>query len=104
MKSKLLSSLGSVGLVLYYIGCLLVSVLPPLMIGKSFFITLLIISVQQFIPATSAIFWVWGLVCAIQGRQDIFAYIYYVLFVVLFIPYFISIIASIIQPFLGNKG
>lgn len=97
MKNKLLNSLGSFGVILWYLLSILIAVIPIVMIGKSFLVNLLLFSIIQFIPATSGLFWIWGLVCAIRGPQDIIAIIYYVLFVVMFLPYFVSFVLSFFQ-------
>lgn len=103
MKEKLHNILGGFGAAVYFIISILVSVLPFVMIGASFWLNLLFFGIVQFIPAASAIFWVWGLVAAINGVQDIFAIIYYVLFVVMFLPFFISIILDFLGAFFKNK-
>lgn len=97
MKEKLLSALGSVGIVLYYLATLLVSVLPFVMIDVAFILKLVLIAISTIFPATSVIFWVWGLIGAINGPQDFIAIIYYVLFVVMFLPFFISTISSLFR-------
>lgn len=95
MKEKLINALGSFGVILYYILQTIVSVLPFIMIGGNFFVTFLLILVNMFLPFASAIFWIWGLVCAIQGVQDVWAIIYYITFVVVWIPFYISTILSV---------
>ena len=40
------------------------------------------------------VFWIWGLVKAIGGKQDVWAIIYYIVSVVVFLPVFGSIISS----------
>lgn len=99
IKDKLFNTLGIAGVILYYIITLIITVLPFVMIGANFFVTLLLLAINTFLPFTSAIFWIWGLVCAINGVQDIWAIIYYILFVIMWIPYYISIIVSIIASF-----
>jgi len=64
------------------------------MIGGNFFITLLLITINTFVPLAPVVFWSWGLVCAIQGIQDIWAIIYYVAFIVLFLPFIITTIVN----------
>lgn len=100
LKEKLLTTLGFFGGILWFFVLGLICFLPLAMIGTSFWVNLLLFGIMYFIPSTSGIFWVWGLVCAIQGQQDIWAIIYYVLFVVLFLPYFISVIANLIRAFI----
>ena len=94
MKEKLINALGAFGGILFFIIQTIVSVLPFVMIGGNFFVTLLLISINTFVPFASAIFWIWGFVCAIQGTQDIWAIIYYITFVVVWIPFYISTIVS----------
>jgi hypothetical protein len=94
-KEKLSNALGTFGTVLYFLIRLIISILPFVMIGGNFFLTLLLISINTFVPFASAVFWIWGLVCAIKGVQDIWAIIYYIAFVLIWIPFFISKIVSI---------
>lgn len=97
MKEKLLNSLGCVGAILWYAVSALVYVLPFVMIGGSFWLNLLFFTIVYFFPSSSIIFWGWGLVCAIQGPQDIFAIIYYVLFAIAFLPFFVSTVLELFQ-------
>ena len=103
MKEKLMSRFGLFGGILWLIVSSLIYVLPFVMIGGSFWLSLLLIIIAYFLPASSVVFWVWGLVCAIQGPQDVWAIIYYVLFVVMFLPFFISVVCDLIDKFTGRK-
>lgn len=85
--------------ILYYIVSLFVSILPFVMIGANFFVNLLLIGINMFFPLSSIIFWIWGLICAINGVQDVWAIIYYILFVIIWIPFYISIIIDTIKSF-----
>lgn len=102
MKEKLLSSLGCVGMVLWYAISALVYVLPFVMIDASFWLDLLFFGIVYFFPPASGVFWVWGLVCAIQGPQDFVAIIYYVAFAVMFLPFFISTVCDLIAKLFGR--
>ena len=93
-KEKITNSLGVFGNILYYLSRTVIAILPFVMIGGNFFLTLLLISINTFVPFASAVFWIWGLVCAIKGVQDIWAIIYYIAFVLIWIPFFISTIIS----------
>ena len=95
MKDKLINTLGSVGVILWYLLSLLIAIMPLVMIDAQFLLNLLLLGVLLFIPVTSGIFWVWGLICAIRGPQDLIAIIYYVLFVIMFLPFFINSVLSI---------
>ena len=95
IKEKLANSLGTLGIILYYIFQLLIYVLPFVMIGANFFVSCFLIFLNMVVPFASAVFWIWGLVCAIQGVQDFFAILYYIVFGVAWVPYFISIIISL---------
>ena len=97
MKDKLLNALGSAGGILWYLLSLLIAVMPLVMIDASFLLNLLLWGVMFFIPATSGIFWIWGLFCALRGPQDLIAIIYYVLFVIMFLPFFISSVLNIFR-------
>lgn len=95
IKDKLIKALGSAGLILWYLISLLIAIMPLVMIDASFWLNLLLLAVVLFIPSTSGIFWVWGLVCAIRGPQDVFSIIYYALFVIMFLPYYISSVLNL---------
>lgn len=97
MKYKLMNALGVVGVILWYAVTAIIYFLPFLMIGASFWINLLFFGIVQIFPPASVIFWIWGLVCAINGEQDIWAIIYYVLFVIMFLPFFFSTVLDIFQ-------
>lgn len=89
-KEKAIDTLGGFGFVLYFLIRLMIAVLPFVMIGGNFFLTLLLASINYFIPITSVVFWIWGLVCAIQGVQDVWAIMFYIAFVVVWIPFLVS--------------
>ena len=95
IKEKLIDTLGVFGVILYFAFKLLVCVLPFVMIGGNFFLTLLLISISAFVPFSSVVFWIWGLVCAINGVQDFWAILYYIVFVVIWLPFFTSSIISV---------
>lgn len=97
VKEKLINALGAAGGILWFILSSFVYILPILMIGKGFWLNLLFFGIMQIFPASSIVFWVWGLVGAITGPQDIFAIIYYVVFAVAFIPFFINIITGMFR-------
>ena len=90
-----MNALGTAGIILWYLVSLLIAIIPFVMIGASFLLNLLFFGIVQFFPASSVVFWIWGLVCAIKGPQDAWAIIYYVLFVIMFLPFFISAILNL---------
>ena len=94
MKDKLANSLGIVGVAIYYIFRLIASILPFVMIGAPFLITVLLIFIAQVVPFAPPVFWVWGLVCALRGTQDIWAIAYYILFLICFLPLIVSLVKS----------
>ena len=95
IKEEIVNALGVFGLVLYYLVQLMIVILPFVMIGGGFFLMLLLTTIEFFFPLTSVVFWIWGLVCAIKGAQDIWAIMYYIAFVVIWIPFFVSTVLSI---------
>lgn len=92
MKDKLMSTLGGLGVILWYVLSVFIYILPMVMIGKSFILNVIFFAVMYFFPISSIVFWVWGLMCAIAGPQDIFAIIYYIAFAIMFLPFFLSFI------------
>ena len=97
MKDKLMNALGAVGLGLWYLVSLLVAVIPLVMIDAPFLLNLLLLAIVLFVPASSGVFWVWGIVCTIRGPQDIIAVIYYALFAIMFLPFFISTVLNLFR-------
>ena len=94
MKEKFVNALGGFGIILFFAIRLIISILPFVMIGGNFFLTLILIGINTFVPFASVVFWIWGLVCAIKGVQDFFAILYYIAFVVIWLPFFISTVIS----------
>ena len=90
LKDRLFNTLGSLGIILFYIAQTIVVILPFVMIGANFIITFLLLIANAIIPFGSIIFWIWGLVCAIQGVQDFWAILYYIAFAVIWLPFFVS--------------
>lgn len=95
MKEKLQDSLSVFGVILYYLIKIVVCVMPFIMIGTSFLWTFIFLCINSFIPSSSIVFWIWGLVSAINGTQDFWAYLYYVLFGIVFMPFFVSTILDL---------
>ena len=99
LKEKINNTFGSIGVFFYILIKVFISVLPFVMIDEGFILTLLFMGASMFFPLSSVVFWIWGLVCAINGVQDVFAIIYYIAFVVIWVPFFFSLISS----FFDNK-
>lgn len=97
IKEKLVDSLGGIGVILYLLIRVIIYVLPFVMIDGGFFLTFLLIIVNSLVPFATIVFWIWGLVCAIKGVQDVWAIVYYMAFVVIWLPFFISTIVSFFQ-------
>lgn len=104
IKEKLLSALGTFGGILWYILQLVLFVLPLVMIHQGFLLRAVFIFCMVFIPGAPAVFWIWGLVCAIGGPQDVFAIIYYVATAVIFLPYIVSFVCDAITFFANRKA
>lgn len=95
MTEKLLSALGTVGIIIWYALSLIVYILPFVMIGAPFLLNLVLLAIVYFFPPSTLIFWVWGLIRAIQGEQDFWAILYYVMFAIGFLPFFVSTISDL---------
>ena len=91
---KFFALFGGFGVILYYIVTLVIAVLPFVMIDVSFWLTFLFIGINLIFPPATIVFWIWGLVCAINGVQDVFAIIYYVVFVAACLPFFIGTVSA----------
>ncbi len=89
IKDWIFEKLGVVGVILYFGVLLFLGIFPFVMIDVNFIVELILMPINMFFPVTSIVFWIWGLVCTINGPQDIFAIIYYVSFAVLWVPSFI---------------
>jgi hypothetical protein len=96
-KEKLLNTLGTGGYILYYIISLVISTFPVVMMGLPIWVDFILIGIMLFLPSTSMIFWIIGLIFAIIGTQDVIAIIYYILFAILVIPKIITIISILIR-------
>lgn len=96
IKERLINYFGTFGIYLYFAFSLFLAAFPFIMIDSNFFVTFLLALVNLLIPFASVIFWAWGLICAINGPQDVFAIIYYIVFVVAWVPYYISVLSSVL--------
>lgn len=87
IKDYLLTSLGTVGMLLFYTISLFITVYPLIMFEMPWWLYLLLALLVQLvivnIPFGLEVLWTIGLVGAISGKQDVFAIIYYILFVVI---------------------
>lgn len=103
MKEKLQNALGTFGGILYWILTILIAILPLVMIDMPSLVDFIILAVCSFLPFLSIPLWIWGLVEAIKGPQDIFAIIYYIATVAIFLPTIISMISGFIDKRKENK-
>lgn len=91
IKEKLVGLFGTFGLILYGAISILLAFCPLIFLDFGLLIDILIIAVISFFPVlgaiVNAVVWIWALVVCIQGPQDIFAIVYYILFVINFYPY-----------------
>ena len=102
MKEKLVHALGFLGIIVYYLFCLAVFLMPFFAIDVKKWVAFLLICVQWFIPESSIIFWIWGLVSVIKWHSGTLATVYYIMTVIIFLPFFISLIFDFIGK-LSNK-
>ena len=96
IKEFLSNTLGVLGIILYYILILFVSILPILVLDVPFLLDVIFLLIMQFIPFSSIVFWIWSLIVAITGPQDYVTIIFYIGSVVVYLPVIISIIPDII--------
>lgn len=100
----LYNAFGSFGAILFIILKFLMGILPAVMIADSWWGYILIALAITLIPPTSLIFQPWGLVCAINGPQDVWAILYYIGFAVLWLPLLFSYISDIVFVILVRTG
>lgn len=84
MKEKLTATLGTFGLILWYVISVVITFAPLIILSFPIYIDAAIIAIINIIPIlgniVSVVIWVWALIECIGGPQDIFAIIYYILF------------------------
>lgn len=68
----------------------ILSVLPFVVIGLPLWLTFILLVLCSFLPFVSPVFWIWGLISAILGPQDVLSIIYYIVFAVVYCPFFFS--------------
>lgn len=103
MKEKLAGTLGCFGVIIYYVFASAVFIMPFFVIDINKWLAVLLFGVQWFMPETSIIFWIWGLVSVIQWHSGTIAIIYYIMTAVIFLPFFISLVYGIIENIISKK-
>lgn len=103
VKNWFTEKLGIFGMLLYFGVLLFLGIFPFVMIDVNFIVELILMLINMFFPVTSIVFWIWGLVCAINGPQDVFAIIYYVSFAVLWVPSFICRAVVFVSSIFSRK-
>lgn len=97
IKDFLLTSMGTLGLVLYFAVAILITILPLLMFKMPFLLYLLLALLIQTIliniPFCMEVLYIIGLFGAINGKQDIFTIIYYIVFALIVIPTIVRLIS-----------
>lgn len=93
IKNKLISSLGSIGYILFFVISIVLIFYPCFFILRlNSWLTFLILLAYQLIPFVEIPFWIWGFIVCVTGRQDIFTVIFYILFVIFYIiPYTVNL-------------
>ena len=97
IKERILQKFGLYGIFPWYTIMLIISIFPFVFIDCNFIIKVIFIGIQLFIPYTAIIFWIWGFIGAILGKQDIYAIIYYILFAGLMLPTIIPMFFSLFK-------
>ena len=106
LSKKLKKGSSVVGIVLGILLFLIrinISVFPFVMIDAGFILTFVLILLSSFIPLTTVVFWIWGLVSAINGVQDGWAIAYYVIFCVLWIPFYLLVVLEFVAKIIGKS-
>lgn len=104
-KDKLIGLLGGFGLALWSVISIIYYFYPIVAICLYFdfsFITSIFVSgvlfvIKSIIPFGDSILWFIGLIAMIVGKQDFFAYLYYILFALTELPILFSMLLSIFR-------
>ena len=96
LKGIFFNTLGTIGIILYYLlGCVLL-VFPVVFVSSSSWIgSIAVILLSTYIPLFSYVFWIWGLINAIASVQTWVSVAYYICFAILLIPKLISFFLSL---------
>ena len=96
IKDIFLGSLGTIGLILYYLLGFVMLIFPIWIINPSSYLVWIgLTMLLTFVPQLTLIFWVWGLIVAISGVQSWITVAYYICFVLLYLPKLIHLVLSI---------
>lgn len=93
MKRKLVETLGTFGYVLYFAIMVFISALPFAFIDVHWLLTALFIIIEVSFVPSAIVFWIWGFIIAVNGKQDAWAIIYYICFACMMLPAVISTVA-----------
>lgn len=104
LKEKLTAALGAFGVVLYYIISEIIYILPFLYIDCGFFIALVCVALQTFIPFIDIVFWIWGLVSVISAPQSVWSVVYYIVFGIYMLPEIIYLVITFFSLFGSEKN
>jgi hypothetical protein len=87
IRDFLLGTLGTLGMLLFYVIALLITSYPLFMFDMPWLLFIVLALIAQFviiyIPFGLEVMWIIGLFGALSGKQDVFAVIYYILFVLI---------------------
>lgn len=101
LKSKLLSTLGVFGFVLYLIVGIIVCGAPLLVIPMPRFLSVALLVLLLCFPTIGSlldlVLWPVGLYFTINGRQDTIAVIYYVLFAVNVVRLIFAVVSALVS-------
>lgn len=99
LKSKLLSSLGVFGYVLYLVFCVIVCGAPLLVLPIPWFAATVLFVLMMWLPIACSILdlilWPVGLFYMINGPQDAISVIYYVLFAVNVVRLILAVVSAL---------
>lgn len=101
MKDKLQNSLGTFGIILYFVFSIVSCVMPFVILDTSFLWTFLLFAAIMFLGNLGNllmfVLYIWAFVVAVQGPQDIFAIVFYLCFVAFVVPTVFAVIAALFK-------
>ena len=104
LKDWLMNALGGFGCLIYFLVAYLFQFAPLIVLDLHFIIFFIVFFVICFIPIigtiVNVVIWIWALVVTINGSQDVFAIIYYIIFGI----NALHVVSKLLLAFLPNSS
>lgn len=99
IKEWCMSVFGAGAYIVFFLLACFINIFPLIFIDMPFWVDFLLLMGMSAIPFISNFIslavWIWGLVAAIGGRQDVFAILFYIVFAIKMIDLLINLLSGI---------